>query len=143
MSLSVFWDNSNIWLVGRNVCHQRETGDEPAFRIHFPNCWTSLWRDARSTTHSSAGPFRRQVTPSGSVLKTSVSKWKSRSVARAPGERWLSMKYFSFRWPTESLTSCRPGGMVLLTGDGSGYTDGKVSSRHSNVRTNMVGALKL
>ncbi len=35
MGLSLFWDNSNIWLVGRGVCHQREPGDESAFRIHF------------------------------------------------------------------------------------------------------------
>jgi hypothetical protein len=35
MGISVFWDNSNIWLVGRNVCHAREPGDESAFRIHF------------------------------------------------------------------------------------------------------------
>ncbi|MEO1299644.1 MAG: hypothetical protein AAFW75_28495 [Cyanobacteria bacterium J06636_16] len=35
MNTSVFWDNSNIWLVGRNVCAQREPGDEQAFRIHF------------------------------------------------------------------------------------------------------------
>src|SRR5689334_14354095 len=37
MGLSIFWDNSNIWLVGRIVCHQREPGDEFAFRIHFSN----------------------------------------------------------------------------------------------------------
>jgi hypothetical protein len=35
MALSVFWDNSKIWLVGQKVCGQREPGDEPAFRIHF------------------------------------------------------------------------------------------------------------
>lgn len=35
MGISVFWDNSNIWLVGRGVCTQREPGDEVSFRIHF------------------------------------------------------------------------------------------------------------
>ncbi len=35
MPLSVFWDNSNIWLIGREVCKAREPGDEDAFRIHF------------------------------------------------------------------------------------------------------------
>ena len=35
MALHIFWDNSNIWLVGRNVCSQKEPGDEYSFRIHF------------------------------------------------------------------------------------------------------------
>jgi hypothetical protein len=35
MSLNIFWDNSNIWLVGRNVCSKREPGFEDEFRIHF------------------------------------------------------------------------------------------------------------
>lgn len=35
MGLSIFWDNSNDWLVGRGISHQRESGDKLAFRIHF------------------------------------------------------------------------------------------------------------
>ena len=37
MGLNVFWDNSNIWLVGRTVCREQEPGDENSFRIHFSN----------------------------------------------------------------------------------------------------------
>jgi hypothetical protein len=37
MGVSIFWDNSNIWLVGRNVCAVKEPGKESDFRIHFKN----------------------------------------------------------------------------------------------------------
>lgn len=37
MSLNVFWDNSNIWLVGKNYCVVREPGHEREFRVHFKN----------------------------------------------------------------------------------------------------------
>jgi len=35
MSINIFLDNSNIWLVGRKVCSIKEPGHESAFRIHF------------------------------------------------------------------------------------------------------------
>lgn len=35
MPLNVFIDNSNIWLVGCNVCAVKEPSHETAFRIHF------------------------------------------------------------------------------------------------------------
>jgi len=34
MSLNMFWDNSNIWLVGRKVCSSNEPGHEDSFRVH-------------------------------------------------------------------------------------------------------------
>lgn len=37
MSLNVFWDNSNIWLVGKNYCVVREPSHEREFRLHFKN----------------------------------------------------------------------------------------------------------
>ena len=37
VTTNIFWDNSNIWLVGRGVCATREPGDEWSFRIHFAN----------------------------------------------------------------------------------------------------------
>lgn len=42
MAINVFWDNSNIWLVGRRVCEKREPGNEGAFRIHFANLFSHV-----------------------------------------------------------------------------------------------------
>jgi len=35
VSLNIFWDTSNIWLVGRKVCTTIEPGNEDAFRVHI------------------------------------------------------------------------------------------------------------
>ena len=47
MGLHIFWDNSNIWLVGRKVCQVKEPGDEAAFRIHFSHLFDFV-RDSRT-----------------------------------------------------------------------------------------------
>ena len=35
LPLYVAWDNSNIWLCGRDLSSQKEPGNEEGFRIHF------------------------------------------------------------------------------------------------------------
>jgi hypothetical protein len=47
MGLHMFWDNSNIWLVGRKVCQVKEPGDEAVFRIHFSHLFDFV-RDSRT-----------------------------------------------------------------------------------------------
>jgi hypothetical protein len=66
MGISVFWDNSNIWLVGRGVCKAKEPGDEDAFRIHFSKLLDFVL-DGRTLDYAFVG---------GSVPPDSDPLWK-------------------------------------------------------------------
>jgi hypothetical protein len=122
---SVFWDNSNIWLVGRNVCSQREPGDETAFRIHFRNL-LDLCLNGRSVDYAIVG---------GSLPPQNDDLWlqfKSLNIdvdtqerGELSGREVAVDQMIQFAMANRILDAKFPGTMILLTGDGAGYNDGK------------------
>jgi hypothetical protein len=125
MGLSVFWDNSNIWLVGRGVCHVLEPGDEEAFRIHFAKLLDFVV-DGRDLEYAFVG---------GSVPPTSDPLWKrfealgirveTQERGVASGGEVAVDEMIQLSMANRVLDQAAPGTMVLLTGDGSGYQDGR------------------
>ena len=125
MSLNIFWDNSNIWLVGRSVCHQREPGDENAFRVHFGNL-LDFARDNRNADFAFVG---------GSVPPNSDPLWQrfnslgiqvtTQERGQATGGEVAVDEIIQLHMANRILDVDPPGTMLLLTGDGSGYSDGK------------------
>jgi hypothetical protein len=125
MSLSIFWDNSNIWLVGRNVCHEREPGDEWGFRIHFSHLLDFVL-DGRQLDYAFVG---------GSIPPSSDPLWKrfenlgieveKLERGQGTGAEVAVDEIIQLSMANRILDVNQPGTLVLLTGDGSGYTDGK------------------
>jgi hypothetical protein len=124
MALSVFWDNSNIWLVGRNVCHQREPGDEAGFRIHFSQLLDFVL-DGRVLDYAFVGG---SVPPQSDPL---WSRFASLGVAVDKQERGettggeIAVDEMIQLAMANRVLDEQPGTIILLTGDGSGYSDGK------------------
>lgn len=124
MGISVFWDNSNIWLVGRGVCTQREPGDEWSFRIHFSHLLDFVL-DGRDLDYAYVG---------GSVPPSSDPLWSrferlgivvdTQERSASTGKEIAVDEMIQFSMANRVLDN-PPDTMVLLTGDGSGYTDGK------------------
>ena len=75
MSTSIFWDNSNIWLVGRSVCAKREPGDEQAFRIHFSHLFEFV-RNGRTVDSAFVGG---SIPPNNDPLWAALRRWASTS----------------------------------------------------------------
>ena len=125
MGISVFWDNSNIWLVGRGVCKAKEPGDEDAFRIHFSKLLDFVL-DGRTLDYAFVG---------GSVPPDSDPLWKrfkSLGITVETQERGVASggevavdEMIQLAMANRVLDESTPATMILLTGDGSGYQDGK------------------
>lgn len=125
MSLNIFWDNSNIWLVGKNVCSQREPGDEPSFRIHFANLF-----DFIRSGHPVAFAY-----VAGSIPPKNDALWhrfddlgcevKTQERGDVSGREVAVDEVIELEMANRVLDVTPPQTIVLLTGDGSGYTDGK------------------
>jgi hypothetical protein len=123
MALSVFWDNSNIWLVGRNVCRQREPGDEGGFRIHFSNMLDFVL-NGRDLDYAFVG---------GSVPPQSDPLWtRFEYLGVVVDKQWggegsggeIAVDEMIQLAMANRVLDEQPATMVLLTGDGSGYSDG-------------------
>lgn len=124
MSLNIFLDNSNIWLVGRTVCTQKEPGQEAAFRIHFAKLFEFV-RNNRQVNFAYVG---------GSIPPNNDELWnrlESQGATVEKQERGVSGsevavdEAIQLQMANRILDAQSPETMVLLTGDGSGYTDGK------------------
>lgn len=125
MGLSSFWDNSNIWLVGRGVCSQREPGDEFAFRIDFAHLFDFVV-DGREVDYAFVG---------GSIPPSSDPLWRRfedlgiiverQERGEGTGGEIAVDEIIQLSMANRVLDVAAPGTLVLLTGDGSGYTDGK------------------
>src|SRR6266849_8494795 len=122
--VSIYWDNSNIWLVGRGVCHQREPGDEGAFRIDFAHLF-DFALNKQPLDYAFVG---------GSVPPASDPLWQrfenlgievDRQERGVAGGEVAVDEVIQLSMANRVLDSAQPGRMVLLTGDGSGYSDGK------------------
>lgn len=124
MSLNVFIDNSNIWLVGRKVCSIKEPGNEAGFRIHFSKLFDFVC-DNRNVSFAYVG---------GSVPPNNDDLWKrlqalgatveTQERAASGGEVAVD-EAIQLQMANRALDVEPPETMVLLTGDGSGYSDGK------------------
>lgn len=125
LGLNIFWDNSNIWLVGRNVCQQREPGDEAAFRIHFAHLLDFV-RGGRDTSFAYVA---------GSVPPKNDDLWKrfdnlgcelkTQERGDISGREVAVDEALQLEMANRILDIKPPQTIVLLTGDGSGYSDGK------------------
>jgi NYN domain len=124
--ISVFWDNSNIWLVGKKVCSSREPGDEWAFRIDFAHL-LDFALSGRALDYAYVG---------GSVPPSSDPLWqrfKNLGVVVGRQERGQDTgkevavdELIQFSMVNRVLDEApSTGTMVLLTGDGSGYMGGE------------------
>jgi hypothetical protein len=124
MGLNLFWDNSNIWIVGKGVAKARDPGDASAFRIHFANLldWVAydrpidyaflagsvpppkddLWARLDSLGVEVAVQERGQLTGSEIAVDEVIQLAMANRILDVP-----------------------PATMILLTGDGSGYNEGK------------------
>ncbi|TNJ39919.1 NYN domain-containing protein [Chlorobaculum thiosulfatiphilum] len=125
MGLNVFWDNSNIWLVGRGVCEQREPGDEADFRIHFAKLF-DFAVDNRQVDFAYLGgsipPNNDNLWNRFNDLGVAVEK-QERGVATG-GEVAVD-EAIQLAMANRILDCDEPSRMVLLTGDGNGYDEGK------------------
>jgi hypothetical protein len=92
MGLTIFWDNSNIWLVGQGVCHQREPGDELAFRIHFANLLDFVLNSRKSDYAFVCGSVPHPANHSGSGSRVWALWCKSKSAGKEQDGKLLSTK---------------------------------------------------
>lgn len=123
--INLFWDNSNIWIVGQNVCAQKEPEDKMAFRIHFANLF-EFARNNRDVSYAFVG---------GSIPPQTDSLWqrfenlgidvdKQERGALGGGEIAVD-EAIQLRIANRLLDIDEPETIVLLTGDGAGYGGGK------------------
>jgi len=125
MGINIFWDNSNIWLVGRSVCEIREPGDENQFRIHFARLF-EFAVDGRAVDYAFLGG---SVPPNNDAL---WDRFKALGVAverqergRGSGGEVAVDESIQLAIANRILDCDEPGTLVLLTGDGNGYTEGR------------------
>jgi len=125
MSINVFWDNSNIWLVGQKVCSGREAGKEGIFRIHFANLFNYVV-SGREVNYAFVGG---SLPPSNDDLWRRFEKLGARVETQERGalnggevavDQAIQMAMLEL-----ILDKDEPETIVLLTGDGNGYQDGK------------------
>lgn len=124
MPLNIFWDNSNIWLVGREICASKEPGNEEGFRIHILKLFEFI-RNNRQVSYAFVGgsippnsdPLWRRFEDLGAIVETQERG--------AGGGEVAVDEIIQLQMANRILDASSPETMVLLTGDGSGYTDGK------------------
>lgn len=125
MSLNIFWDNSNIWLVGRKVCAQSEPGHEMAFRVHFKNLY-QLIVAGRQVDYAFVGG---SLPPNNDALwqyfaSLNVKVDTQERGALSGGEVAVDQA-IQLEMGHRMLDADQPGTIMLLTGDGNGYQDGR------------------
>jgi hypothetical protein len=124
MSLNIFWDDSNIWLVGRTICAATEAGNESNFRIHFLKLFDFV-RNNRPVNYVFVGgsipPNNDQLWQRFANLGATIEKQER----GAGGGEVAVDEVIQLKMANRILDITPPETMVLLTGDGSGYTDEK------------------
>ncbi len=125
MGLNVFWDNSNIWLVGRGVCHQREPGDEHAFRIHLAKLFNFVLNKRKSDYAFVGGSVPPPSDPLWERFKKLGILVEKQERGEGTGREIAVDEVIQLAMANRILDVKTPGTMVLLTGDGSGYGGGK------------------
>lgn len=124
MTLNIFWDNSNIWLSGRNVCSVKEPGYENEFRIHFSKLLDFV-SAGRPVSYAFVGG---SVPPNNDQLWTRFeslgANLETQERAVSGGEVAVD-EIIQLNMANRVLDVSPPETIVLLTGDGSGYSDGR------------------
>ena len=124
MNINVFWDNSNIWLVGQNVCKLREPGCQQDFRIHFAKLFDFV-RDTRTVSYAFLA---------GSIPPETDDLWQrfrnlgitvETQARNVSGQEVAVDEIIQLHMANRLLDTSTPERIVLLTGDGSGYLDGR------------------
>lgn len=123
--INIFWDNSNIWLTGLSECKKREPSMEAGFRIHFLNLLNHVQQGRDVSFAFLAG----SIPPNNDKL---WDRFKQLGVVVETQERGQSSggeiavdDAIHLAMANRILDCDAPETMVLLTGDGSGYADGK------------------
>lgn len=126
MGISIFWDNSNILLVGKNVCSKLEPGNEMLFRIHFRNLLEYV-ANGRTVNYAIAAG---SVPPENDDLWKWFEKNNVKVIKQERGE--ISGKEIAVDEALHKAlleraidTKDREETFVLLTGDGAGYMKGE------------------
>jgi hypothetical protein len=125
MTLNIFWDNSNIWLVGRKVCQVREPGDELAFRIHFAHLldFVVATRSVRNAVVGGSIPPNND--PLWQRFEKLGIKVNTQERGASSGGEVAVDEMIQLEMANRILDVSPAETMVLLTGDGSGYLDGQ------------------
>lgn len=123
--ISVFWDNSNIWLVGRNVCKAREPGDENAFRIHFQRLFEHCVNGRPVDYAFAGGSLPPQNDELWLRLKNLKIEVETQERGEFSGKEVAVDQSIQFAISNRLLDETSPATIVLMTGDGAGYNDGK------------------
>jgi hypothetical protein len=120
MGINIFWDNSNIWLVGRSVCEKQESGDENEFRIHFRNLF-DFAIEGRKVDYAFLGgsvpPNNDKLWDRFNALQVIVERQERGANS---GQEIAVDESIHLAMANRILDADKPGTIVLLTGDGSG-----------------------
>ena len=125
MSVNIFWDNSNIMWVGRNFSMRQEPGHEKDFRIYFRNLLQfaannrvvsyAFMAGSIPPQNDSLWQYFKKLGVIVEIQERGILKNKEIAVDEAIHTRIL-----------ERIVDVKaPETIVLLTGDGNGYTQGK------------------
>jgi len=125
MSLNIFWDNSNIWLVGRGVCEKWEPGDEWGFRIHFGNLLDFVVNGRQVREALVGGSIPPNNDPLWQRFASLGIKVNKQERGASTGGEVAVDEIIQLEMANRVLDVTPPETMVLLTGDGSGYLDGQ------------------
>jgi hypothetical protein len=121
----IIWDNSNIFLSGRNMCNQKEYNKGAYFRIHFESL-IDLAADNRPVeqvfcvgsvpppTDSVWGHIKHKTGKQPELYERGAQSGKEQAVDQALQTRMLRLGYDYT--PPETL--------ILLSGDGKGFEEG-------------------
>jgi hypothetical protein len=122
---SLFWDNSNIWLVGRNgVCAKREPADVAGFRIHFANLFNYV-RQSRTIEYAFvAGSVPPEMDDLWKRFRALKLKVETQERGKAGGEIAVD-EAIQLAMANRLLDIPKPETINLLTGDGAGYGQGR------------------
>src|SRR5258707_11930298 len=125
MATHIFWDNSNIWLVGRNVCGQKEPRDESAFRIHFAHLFDFVANNRQVDYAFVAGSIPPSTDPLWQKFANLNIQVVKQERGQESGGEVAVDEVIQLEIAHRVLDIDPPGILILLTGDGSGYTDGR------------------
>jgi hypothetical protein len=125
MALNIFWDNSNIWLVGRNVCAKREPGDELSFRIHFARLLDFVVNNRPVSYAFVGGSIPPNNDPLWQRFENLGAKVNTQQRGADTGSEVAVDEIIQLEMANRVLDAPASETMTLLTGDGSGYLDGQ------------------
>lgn len=129
LPLYIAWDNSNIWLCGRNLSSQKEPGHEEGFRIHFRNLIAQLKTNRTIDRVFVGGSIPPENDSLWEYLKQANANLQLKTQERGAGSGGevavdeiiqKDMLEYAIDWGKE-----KPHIFLLLTGDGSGSEKGE------------------